>query len=84
MRDLICLVALLIAPSAALAQTAPATPTIEQLANSDPFFPTLAGDTLQGVDAWIGPEGHRRLVAGKKRAFADEVDLALDVRPAAH
>jgi metallo-beta-lactamase class B len=31
----------------------------------------------QGVAAWIDPEGYRRFVAGKKRAFEDEVDLEL-------
>ena len=28
----------------------------------------------EGVSAWIDPEGYRRFVAGKKRAFEDEVD----------
>jgi metallo-beta-lactamase class B len=28
----------------------------------------------EGVKAWIDPEGYRRFVAGKKRAFEDEVD----------
>jgi metallo-beta-lactamase class B len=28
----------------------------------------------EGVNAWIDPEGYRRFVAGKKRAFEDEVD----------
>jgi len=32
-----------------------------------------------GVSAWIDPEGYRRSVAGKKRAFEDEVDLEMGV-----
>lgn len=28
----------------------------------------------QGISAWVDPEGYRRFVAGKKRAFEDEVD----------
>ena len=28
----------------------------------------------EGVTAWIDPEGYRRFIAGKKRAFEDEVD----------
>jgi metallo-beta-lactamase class B len=28
----------------------------------------------EGVNAWIDPEGYRRFVAGKKRAFEDQVD----------
>jgi metallo-beta-lactamase class B len=31
----------------------------------------------EGVKAWIDPEGYRRFIAGKKRAFEDEVDLEL-------
>jgi metallo-beta-lactamase class B len=31
----------------------------------------------EGVRAWIDPEGYRRFVAGKKRAFEEEVDLEL-------
>ncbi len=31
----------------------------------------------EGVSAWIDPEGYRRWVAGKKRAFEDEVDLEM-------
>jgi metallo-beta-lactamase class B len=33
----------------------------------------------EGVNAWIDPEGYRRWVASKKRAFEDEVDLELSV-----
>ena len=33
----------------------------------------------EGVKAWVDPEGYRRFVAGKKRAFEDEVDVELDV-----
>lgn len=32
-----------------------------------------------GVKAWIDPEGYRRFIAGKKRAFEDEVDEEMDV-----
>jgi metallo-beta-lactamase class B len=28
----------------------------------------------EGVNAWVDPEGYRRFVAGKRRAFEDEVD----------
>jgi len=28
----------------------------------------------QGVQAWVDPEGYRRWIAGKRRAFEDEVD----------
>jgi metallo-beta-lactamase class B len=31
----------------------------------------------EGVNAWIDPEGYRRFVAAKKRAFEDEVDLEM-------
>jgi hypothetical protein len=31
------------------------------------------------VKAWIDPEGYRRFVAGKKRAFENEVDEELGV-----
>ncbi|MGY3451528.1 subclass B3 metallo-beta-lactamase [Bradyrhizobium sp. USDA 4353] len=31
----------------------------------------------EGVNAWIDPEGYRRFIAGKKRAFEDEVDEEL-------
>ena len=33
----------------------------------------------EGVNAWIDAEGYRRFVAGKKRAFEDEVDEELGV-----
>jgi metallo-beta-lactamase class B len=33
----------------------------------------------EGVAAWIDPEGYRRFIAGKKRAFEDEVDKELGV-----
>jgi metallo-beta-lactamase class B len=32
-----------------------------------------------GIKAWIDPEGYRRFIAGKKRAFEDEVDEELGV-----
>jgi metallo-beta-lactamase class B len=31
------------------------------------------------VNAWIDPEGYRRFVSRKKRAFEDEVDAELGV-----
>ena len=31
----------------------------------------------EGVKAWIDPEGYRRFIAGKRRAFEDEVDKEL-------
>jgi metallo-beta-lactamase class B len=31
----------------------------------------------EGVKAWIDPEGYRRFIAAKKRAFEDEVDAEL-------
>jgi metallo-beta-lactamase class B len=37
----------------------------------------------EGVNAWVDPEGYRRFVAGKKRAFEDEVDLEMGVPKAA-
>jgi metallo-beta-lactamase class B len=37
----------------------------------------------EGVKAWIDPEGYRRFVAGKKRAFEDEVDNELGASDAA-
>jgi metallo-beta-lactamase class B len=33
----------------------------------------------EGVKAWIDPEGYRQFIAGKKRAFEDEVDAELGV-----
>lgn len=33
----------------------------------------------EGVNAWVDPEGYRRWIAGKKRAFEDEVDEELGV-----
>jgi hypothetical protein len=32
-----------------------------------------------GVKAWMDPEGYRRFIAGKKRAFEDEADEELGV-----
>lgn len=37
----------------------------------------------EGVNAWIDPEGYRRFIASKKRAFEDEVDEELGVLKAA-
>jgi metallo-beta-lactamase class B len=34
----------------------------------------------EGVKAWIDPEGYRRFIAGKKRAFEDQVDKEMSVR----
>jgi metallo-beta-lactamase class B len=36
-----------------------------------------------GVNAWIDPEGYRRFIAGKKRAFEDQVDEELGAPKAA-
>jgi metallo-beta-lactamase class B len=36
----------------------------------------------EGIAAWIDPEGYRRFIAAKKRAFEDEVDLELGVTKA--
>jgi metallo-beta-lactamase class B len=33
----------------------------------------------EGVNAWGDPEGYRRFIAKKKRAFEDEVDLEMGV-----
>jgi len=33
----------------------------------------------EGVAAWVDPEGYRRFIAGKKRAFEDEVDAEMGV-----
>jgi metallo-beta-lactamase class B len=33
----------------------------------------------EGVNAWVDPEGYRRWIAGKKRAFEDRVDEELGV-----
>lgn len=37
----------------------------------------------EGVKAWIDPEGYRRFISGKKRAFEDQVDEELGVPKAA-
>ncbi len=34
----------------------------------------------EGVKAWIDPEGYRRFIAEKKRAFEDQLDLELGVK----
>jgi metallo-beta-lactamase class B len=34
----------------------------------------------EGVNAWLDPEGYRRFVAEKKRAFEDQVDLEMGVK----
>jgi metallo-beta-lactamase class B len=33
----------------------------------------------EGVKAWLDPQGYRRWVAGKKRAFEDQVDKEMGV-----
>lgn len=35
----------------------------------------------EGAKAWVDPEGYRRWVAGKRRAFEDEVDREMGVKP---
>ncbi len=37
----------------------------------------------EGVNAWVDPEGYRRFVAGKKRAFEDQVDREMGVQKSA-
>ncbi len=37
----------------------------------------------EGVKAWFDPDGYRRFIAGKKRAFEDEVDAELGAPKAA-
>lgn len=34
----------------------------------------------EGASAWVDPEGYREFIAGKRRAFEDEVDLELGVQ----
>jgi metallo-beta-lactamase class B len=34
-----------------------------------------------GVNAWIDPEGYRRFVAGRKRAFEDQLDKEMGIAP---
>lgn len=34
----------------------------------------------EGMKAWIDPEGYRRFIAGKKRAFEDQVDLEMGAK----
>jgi metallo-beta-lactamase class B len=36
---------------------------------------------VEGVNAWVDPEGYRRFVAANKRAFEDEVDLEMGAPP---
>lgn len=36
-----------------------------------------------GINAWIDPEGYRRFIAGKKRAFEDQVDEEMGITKAA-
>jgi len=34
----------------------------------------------EGAKAWVDPEGYRQFIAGKRRAFEDEVDLEFGVK----
>lgn len=34
----------------------------------------------EGVNAWVDPEGYRRFIASKRRAFEDQVDLEMGVK----
>jgi metallo-beta-lactamase class B len=34
---------------------------------------------IEGVKAWVDPEGYRRFIASKRRAFEDEVDAEMGV-----
>jgi metallo-beta-lactamase class B len=34
----------------------------------------------EGVNAWVDPEGYRRFIASKRRAFEDEVDTEMGVK----
>jgi metallo-beta-lactamase class B len=34
----------------------------------------------EGVDAWVDPDGYRKFIAAKRRAFEDEVDLELSAQ----
>ncbi len=34
----------------------------------------------EGVNAWIDPEGYRQFIAGKRRAFEDQVDIEMGVK----
>jgi metallo-beta-lactamase class B len=43
------------------------------------FAGKLERAKTEGVKAWIDPEGYRRWVSGKKRAFEDEVDSEMGV-----
>jgi metallo-beta-lactamase class B len=36
----------------------------------------------EGINAWMDPEGYRRFISGKKRAFEDEVDKEMGVNAA--
>ena len=44
-----------------------------EVADLDPESP-------EGVAAWVDPEGYRRFIASKKRAFEDEVDAEMGVK----
>jgi metallo-beta-lactamase class B len=43
----------------------------------------LARMDAEAVQVWVDPEGYREFIAGKRRAFEDEVDLELGVTPPA-
>lgn len=38
----------------------------------------------EGVKAWVDPEGYRRFIASKRRAFEDQVDLEMGVKTESH
>ena len=40
--------------------------------------------TTEGVKAWIDPEGYRRFVADKRRAFEDQVDREMGIAKSTH
>ena len=37
---------------------------------------------IEGVSAWVDPEGYRQFIASKRRAFEDEVDAEMGVKKA--
>ena len=40
--------------------------------------------STRGVNAWVDPEGYRRFIASKRRAFEDEVDAEMGVHALLH
>ncbi|MGH7849821.1 MAG: hypothetical protein ACREOP_05945 [Thermodesulfobacteriota bacterium] len=43
------------------------------------IFPPKSA-AIEGVNAWVDPEGYRRFIASKRRAFEDEVDMEMGVK----